>query len=654
MKLQPIVAALLLMLPLATPLPVQAQSTKTSLITQLNSCIYANTQGAVTPQCVNAFVQSLIASVCGVAQASDCSLPTGVLTVTGLTGLGTGVAAALANSVGSAGSVVVNGGALGTPSSGNLSKLTGIWVTPQMFSSNAGSGGDDSAAIQSAVASVIASGGGTVMFPTPSSGAYNICASNIAINTATPAVNVRLVGTGPGGAPVQTLPGCASPPTQVFYVNAWDGTTQSNGRITFEEMRIDAYGLSKYGVYDNASVGLTMRNTAIRNSAPVSGAANFYQASGYETDIDYTVRMENVNDTGHTIYSVGVVPDYNLVTYGSDSHLWPVAVDAKIANYYQAHGGANDFSRAHGWGYSAGNLDHQPTINPQYNYLIRGGAILLGSVGDNATISAFYVSDTLSDGTTDHSGGALIGAKCEGGPTQCIEIDSSVNPVQNWVILGNATSGVGSPPIKIDGALDTSNIVQANAYVHGVGTAPYFASPGVAAQEAGLTIANPSTTTYALTGVPMWTGGYLRGAVQAQAVGTTLAGQLLFYTYNSAGSAVLAMYIDSGGNINTAQNVVAAHLLTTAATPTVSSCGTSPSVAAGSSNQGGQITLGTGSPTACTATFASAYPNYAYCSVTPASAYTGTYYLSSVTKTGFVITLGTGASATFDYACNGN
>jgi hypothetical protein len=43
-----------------------------------------------------------------------------------ITGLGTGVATALAVNVGSAGSVIVNGGALGTPSSGNGSNLTSL------------------------------------------------------------------------------------------------------------------------------------------------------------------------------------------------------------------------------------------------------------------------------------------------------------------------------------------------------------------------------------------------------------------------------------------------------------------------------------------------------------------------------------------------
>ena len=86
-------------------LPSQAQSTKAQLLTQLNACIYANTQGAVTPACVNAFVQAVIESMCGIEQASDCSLPTGVIPssdvvlqadTTGTTVLDAPLAAALA------------------------------------------------------------------------------------------------------------------------------------------------------------------------------------------------------------------------------------------------------------------------------------------------------------------------------------------------------------------------------------------------------------------------------------------------------------------------------------------------------------------------------------------------------------------------------
>ena len=48
---------------------------------------------------------------------------------TGVTGLGTGVATALAVNVGTAGAPVVNGGALGTPSSGTLTNATGLPIS---------------------------------------------------------------------------------------------------------------------------------------------------------------------------------------------------------------------------------------------------------------------------------------------------------------------------------------------------------------------------------------------------------------------------------------------------------------------------------------------------------------------------------------------
>lgn len=50
---------------------------------------------------------------------------TGLPVATGISGLGTGVATALAVNVGTAGAVVVNGGVLGTPSSGTVTNLTG-------------------------------------------------------------------------------------------------------------------------------------------------------------------------------------------------------------------------------------------------------------------------------------------------------------------------------------------------------------------------------------------------------------------------------------------------------------------------------------------------------------------------------------------------
>lgn len=94
--------------------------------------------------------------------------------------------------------------------------------------------------------------------------------------------------------------------------------------------------------------------------------------------------------------------------------------------------------------------------------------------------------------------------------------------------------------------------------------------------------------------------------------------------------------------------------------PVISSCGTDPPAAsAGSSANSGQFTLGTGTPTACTVTFATAFATHAYCTVTPASAggaaITGGYYISAQSETAFTLTIGTGTnSLVFNYTCVGN
>lgn len=91
---------------------------------------------------------------------------TGLPVSTGISGLGTGVATALAVNVGSAGAPVVNGGALGTPSSGTATNITGLPIATGV--SGLGTG------IATALAVNTGSAGAPVLFNgalgTPSSG----------------------------------------------------------------------------------------------------------------------------------------------------------------------------------------------------------------------------------------------------------------------------------------------------------------------------------------------------------------------------------------------------------------------------------------------------------------------------------------------------
>jgi hypothetical protein len=65
----------------------------------------------------------------GTPSSGTLTNATGLPVSTGISGLGTNVATALATNVGTSGAFVVNGGALGTPSSGTLSNATGLPLT---------------------------------------------------------------------------------------------------------------------------------------------------------------------------------------------------------------------------------------------------------------------------------------------------------------------------------------------------------------------------------------------------------------------------------------------------------------------------------------------------------------------------------------------
>lgn len=263
--------------------------------------------------------------------------------------------------------------------------------TPMDFNASAGTGGDDSAAINAAITQLTADGGGTLYLPPPPSGAYNVCAATVSLPT-----TVSLVINGASaGATIRVMPGCATPPASVLT----EGVASTLVQISLNNLRVDGYCLAAHDLDIAYSRGFTSYNVVYRNVANASmtgsnvrfqtATQNGTASGGYEESLGTGNLIQNVNDTGHTCYSVlADLPPHDLENGASDSDFTGlIATSASISNIIDNATGNNHFGPGtHTWQAVSG-------LYPQYDMQLNGYSDVVDGVAvDTATIANIRIS----------------------------------------------------------------------------------------------------------------------------------------------------------------------------------------------------------------------------------------------------------------------
>ncbi len=223
---------------------------------------------------------------------------TGLPISTGLTGAGTGVATALGVNVGTAGAFVVNGGALGAPSSGVGTNITGVNAAQlggATFSAPGpiGGGTPSTAAFTTVNGNTITTGTGTLTLGSATWAAGQI--PGVSSNTAASAGNFGEVKDNQVAAGTVNL--TSGTPAQIATVSLTAGDWNCNGDVEYN---------GNTGTL--VTVAITSINTSVANGTRATVARNTQQLS-YPAGVNFDVPVGPTQDSVASTTPVFLVAD---------------------------------------------------------------------------------------------------------------------------------------------------------------------------------------------------------------------------------------------------------------------------------------------------------------------------------------------------------